>query len=422
MYKRIIDFLNKHNLLYENQFGFRKGHSTVDAIFSSLNLVRHEKGNKNHTLVLFLDLSKAFDTVDHNILLYKLDKYGIRISTLLWLKSYLTDRQQYTIIDNVASPIKPVPVGVPQGSILGPLLFLIYVNDIHNACPNISFKLFADDSNAFLKDSNLQNLFNSANAASIKISNWFKSNRLTINYTKSAYILFFPSKEDDEYILTNNLTLYIENNPIARVNCIKFLGVMIDEHLTFKHHVETIVKNIKSANGLLYSRRDYIPMSCRRNLFFSMIHSRVHYCIEVYANATWNVLQPLHVACNRVLRTLQGLSRFSNVKDLYVAYDVLPIHLLHKFCMAKLIYKCLNSNPAMPTVISAMFNLNHASHSYSTRLSHTHYLYKKSGSAFYKSYVNDACSEWNLIPLTIRNAGSLSSFLKQYKSYLFDTW
>ena len=82
-----------------------------------------------------------------------------------------------------------------------------------------------------------------------------------------------------------------------------------------------------------------------------MIHSRVHYCIEVYANATWNVLQPLHVACNRVLRTLQGLSRFSNVKDLYVAYDVLPIHLLHKFCMAKLIYKCLNSNPAMPTVI-----------------------------------------------------------------------
>ena len=90
--------------------------------------------------------------------------------------------------------------------------------------------------------------------------------------------------------------------------------------------------------------------------------------------------------------------------------------------MAKLIYKCLNSNPAMPTVISAMFNLNHASHSYSTRLSHTHYLYKKSGSAFYKSYVNDACSEWNLIPLTIQNAGSLSSFLKQYKSYLFDTW
>lgn len=387
-----------------------------------MNLVRSEKGNKNYTLGLFLDLSKAFDTVDHDILLYKLDKYGIRGSPLLWLKSYLTDRRMYTIIDNVASSMRPVPVGVPQGSILGPLLFLIYVNDIHNACPDISFKLFADDSNAFIKGSNLKELFSSANSTGIKICKWFQSNRLTINYTKSAYILFFPSKEDDAYIHTNNLTVYLENNPIARVNCIKFLGVMIDEHMIFKHHVETIVKNIKSANGLLYSRRDIIPMSCRRNLFFALIHSRVHYCIEVYGNASWNVLQPLHVACNKVLRTLQGLSRFSKVKDLYVAYDVLPIHLLHKFCMAKMIYKCLNSNLAMPTVISAMFNLNHASHSYSTRLSDTNYLYKKSGPAFCKSYVNNACSEWNQIPLTIRNAGSLSSFTKQYKTYLFDSW
>ena len=155
-----------------------------------------------------------------------------------------------------------------------------------------------------------------------------------------------------------------------------------------------------------------------------MIYSRVSYCIEVYGNATWNILQPLHVACNRVLSwTLQGLSRFSNVNDLYIAFDVLPVHLLHKFRMAKLIYKCLNSNIAVvPTVISIMFNLNHPCHSYPTRISETNYLYKKSGSAFYKSYVNDACSDWNQIPVKIRNAGSLSSFMKQYKSYLFDTW
>jgi len=152
-----------------------------------------------------------------------------------------------------------------------------------------------------------------------------------------------------------------------------------------------------------------------------MVHSRVSYCIEVYGNATWNILQPLHISCNRILRTLQGLTRFSNVKDLYIAYDVLPVHLLHKYCMAKLIYKCINSNSTMPAVTSAMFNLSHACHSYPTRLSETNYLYKKSGTAFYKSYVNDACSDWNLIPITIRNAGSLSSFLKQYKKYLFDT-
>ena len=355
-------------------------------------------------------------------MLYKLDKYGIRGPPHQWLKSYLTDRQQYTNIDNVSSSIEAISLGVPQGSILGPLLFLIYVNDIHNACPNTTFKLFADDSNVFVKDNNLKDLFNSANAASLKICNWFKSNRLTINHTKSAYVLFFPSKEDDEYIVNHDLSVYIENNRIVRVSYVKFLGVIIDEHMNFKQHVETIVKSIRCANGLLYSRRDNIPMSCRRNLFFSMVYSRVSYCIEVYGNATWNILQPLHAACNRVLRTLQGLSRFSNVKDLYIAYDVLPVHLLHKFRMAKLIYKCLNSKTDVSTVINDMFNLNHACHSYPTRLSETNYLYKKSGPAFYKSYVNDACSDWNNIPITIRHAGSLSCFLKLYKSYLFNTW
>src|SRR5438034_2759883 len=184
-----------------------------------------EKGNKSYTLCIFLDLSKAFDTVDHNILLFKLDICGIRGPTLQWLKSYLTDRQQYTIIivDNVSLSIKQVSVGVPQGSILGPLLLLIYINDIYNACRDTTFKLFADDSNVFVKASNLNDLFISANVANLKICNWFKSNRLTINQTKSAYVLFFPSKEDDEYITTNNLTVNIENTPIVRVHHVKFL-------------------------------------------------------------------------------------------------------------------------------------------------------------------------------------------------------
>jgi len=128
---------------------------------------------------------------------------------------------------------------------LGPLLFLIYVNDIHTACPDTILKLFADDSNVFVKDSNLKDLFNSANTASLKICNWFKSNRLTINHAKSAYVLFFPSKEDEEFIATNNFSVSIENNIIVRVNYVKFLGVIIDDHLNFKQHVDTLVKSIK---------------------------------------------------------------------------------------------------------------------------------------------------------------------------------
>ena len=192
--------------------------------------------------------------------------------------------------------------------------------------------------------------------------------------------------------------------------------------MNFRLHVEAIVKKIRSVNGILYSRRDYIPQSCRKNLYFALVQSRVQYCLETYGHTSWNVLQPLYIACNRVLRTLLGLSRFSHVKDMYAVYNILPIHLQHKLFSAKIIYKSINNNPIMSAVTSNMFQLNHASHSYPTRLSKTNYLYKKSGPAFYKSYVNAACTDWNLIPIDIRNAKYLSIFIGQYKKYLFDTW
>ena len=214
----------------------------------------------------------------------------------------------------------------------------------------------------------------------------------------------------------------MDNNVIDRVKYVKFLGIIIDEHMNFKKHVESIVKKIRSVNGLLYNRRDYIPQSCRKNLYFALVQSRVQYCIETYGNASWNILQPLHISCNKVLRTLLGLSRFSHVKDMYLTYNVLPVHLLHKFCSANIIFNSLINNATMSVVTSNMFKLNNASHSYPTRLSKTNYLYKKSGPAFYKSYVNAACTEWNLIPPIIRNANSLSIFMTQYKKYLFDTW
>lgn len=235
-------------------------------------------------------------------------------------------------------------------------------------------------------------------------------------------MLFFPSKEDNEYIAANNLNLYMENNAITRVKTVKFLGVIIDECMNFRQHVDSTIKKIKSVNGLLYRRRDYLSHSCRKDLFFALVQSRLQYCIVIYGNTTWNILQPLYIACNRTLRTLQGLTRFSHVKDMYLAYNVLPVHLLHKFYCAILIYKCVNNIGTMSIVTYNMFKLNNASHDYPTRLSQTNHLYKKTGPAFSRSYVNAACTDWNNIPLAIRNETSLYSFMKEYKKYLFNTW
>src|SRR5260221_677851 len=155
LYKRLINFLNKYELLYKYQFGFRTSHSTSLALIDVIDNVYEELDAGNHVVGVFLDLKKAFDTVQHNILIEKLENYGIRGVASKWITSYLKDRNQYVMVDNVKSSIKSIGCGVPQGSILGPLLFLIYVNDMWRAVPGSSIKLFADDTNVFMAGSNL---------------------------------------------------------------------------------------------------------------------------------------------------------------------------------------------------------------------------------------------------------------------------
>ena len=274
----------------------------------------------------------------------------------------------------------------------------------------------------FVKGNSIDDLFNSANLGCLQISNWFQCNRLTINYDKSAFMLFFPTKDDEQFIKDNALTISIDNRLICRVTDNKFLGIFIDENLTFKRHINYVTCKVNSINSMLFKRREYLPASTRHNVYFGLIQSRIKYGIEVYASATWSSLQPLHTANNRALRTLQNLSRFSNVKQLYIKYNTLPLQLMYKFYLSKLIYKCLNNIYPVSNIMRSMFNLNVASHRFNTRLSGTNHLYIRSDTAFYKSSVFNSCLIWNNIPILIRNANSLNSFAKLYKSHLIETW
>ena len=177
VYKRLSSFLTLNNILNPSQFGFRKKFSTDFAIIKLLDKVIQSLSNKEHVIALFMDLSKAFDTIDHDILLYKLNNYGIRGIVLSWLKSYLSNRQQFVSIDNVESSLLNIKCGVPQGSILGPLLFLIYINDIINSSTVLAFVLFADDTNIVLSHTNLNELIDTLNAELRKVSSWFKCNK-----------------------------------------------------------------------------------------------------------------------------------------------------------------------------------------------------------------------------------------------------
>ena len=186
MYNRLITFLDKNQVLFNGQFGFRSNHSTLHAILLIADKIQKAIERKQYSCGIFLDLSKAFDTVNHTILIKKLEYYGIRGIAKDWFCSYLSNRKQLVSIGNVTSDLKPITCGVPQGSVLGPLLFLLYINDFSKSAPDLDFHLFADDSNLFCSHKSLQCLEAKVNVELNNVNNWLCVNKLSLNI-----LLFF---------------------------------------------------------------------------------------------------------------------------------------------------------------------------------------------------------------------------------------
>ena len=190
MYNRLLSFLKKNNILHPYQFGFREGHSPELALLYLTDKISNALENGDFVLGLFLDFSKAFDTVNHNILFTKLDVYGVRGVALDWFKSYLSQRVQYVEYEGIESEKQYITCGVPQGSILGPLLFLLYINDLANVSEKIFSLLFADDSNLFLSGKNPDQLIQQMNIEVSKIIDWLNINKLSLNVKKTHFIIF----------------------------------------------------------------------------------------------------------------------------------------------------------------------------------------------------------------------------------------
>ena len=193
-YKRLLSYINVNNLLYNHQYGFRAGHSTGLALTVLVDRIIESLDSSKSTVGVFLDFSKAFDTVNHNILLSKLETYGVRGAPLSWIASYLSCRTQYVNYNKTSSSSLPIACGVPQGSILGPLLFLIYINDMVNVSQSLFYVLFADDSNAFLSGKNIDQVICDINVALVDLVEWLNTNKLTLNIKKTQFIIFKSPK------------------------------------------------------------------------------------------------------------------------------------------------------------------------------------------------------------------------------------
>ena len=247
IFKRLYQYLSSNAILSNSQFGFRQGLSTEMALITAIDFITDAIDKKETALGLFLDLRKAFDTVDKEILLNKLSYYGIRGNALSWFRSYLTNRSQSVKYFNTISNELGVNMGVPQGSILGPLLFILYVNDLPNILNGVKPIMFADDTTLFSSDKDINVAVDCLNQNLSRLSLWFKSNRLSLNVTKTNYMLFTTSPT----IRSQDPVILIDNVSIKRVTNIKFLGVLIDERLNWSFHIDHICSKLRKNIGIL---------------------------------------------------------------------------------------------------------------------------------------------------------------------------
>jgi len=265
--KRLLNFLNKFHVLSNNQFGFRKHHSTISALINIIDNIYQNLNSNQYVVGIFLDLSKAFDSINISILSNKLFYYGIRGKIHEWFLSYLSNRRQYVFVNGVSSDIQSISCGVPQGSVLGPILFLLFINDL-TSIPSLSdmLKLFADDTNMFITDLNINCLENKCNSALSALAEWMSANKLTINYEKTCYVLFRPhfSKET---LPAMNITI---NKSI--INCVestKFLGIILDNKLNWKLHINDVYHNLIKYISIFYKLRQVVSPSVMK-IFISL--------------------------------------------------------------------------------------------------------------------------------------------------------
>ena len=240
MYNRIELFLSEFEIIYKLQFGFRKKYSTEHALLNIVEEIRKNLNNGQFSCGVFIDLEKAFDTVNHNILLSKLEHYGIRDTSLSWIASYLSNRKQSVKLNGVNSKHKIVSCGVPQGSILGPLLFIIYVNDMHSAVKSSIMHHFADDTNLLFSNKNPNKIANVLNRDLKYLFEWLCANRLSLNVSKTEFIIFRPPKK----ILHERIILKLNRTKIYESNKIKYLGLILDSRLSWSHHINELTKKL----------------------------------------------------------------------------------------------------------------------------------------------------------------------------------
>ena len=414
VYNRLYKFLDKYNILADEQYGFRSKRSTYMALLELTTNLTHALKQKQHTMGIFLDLSKAFDTIDHNILLTKLHHYGIRGTALNWFESYLKNRTQSVYALNSHSSTKDINIGVPQGSVLGPLLFIIYMNDITNTTKLLKLILYADDTNIFLSHPDLNSLYRTMNTELTHITDWFRANKLSLNVSKTNYMLF-SSKTPNHH---NNIS--IDNNKISQVHTTKFLGITIDDNLTWNHHIDNITTKASHATGTIYRVRHHLPQHILKSLYNTLVLPHFSYCNIIWASNYQTRLTRLNITQKWGIRTITNSSRCTHALPLFHKLNTLTITDINQLQTALFVHDYIHNK--LPPNFNDYFTTNKQIHTHNTRQSHKFHLPLPTTTAEMHHILYHGAKLWNELPNHITNIANKLSFKKHLKKHYINTY
>ena len=308
-------------------------------MISYRNIISCSIDNKKYGCGIFIDLSKAFDTVNHEILLRKMEHYGIRGVALEWFRSYLSNRKQYVYLNGDPSQLENITCGVPQGSVLGPLLFLIYINDLPHISEVLHFYLFADDTNIYYEAESIDKLEKIINKELKRLYTWLIVNRLSLNIKKTNFLVFHPYNKP----VSHRITLKIHKNVISEKDQIKYLGIMIDATLTWKPQIEKMRKTISRSIGILYKIGPFVNIKILKTLCYSLIYPHLIYAIEVWGSADSTHMNHIMILQKRIVRMIKQLDKrqsnfaFPPADPLFLSLGFLKVHDLFKLKIATFI-------------------------------------------------------------------------------------
>ena len=417
LYQRFFMFLNKFNVISNLQFGFLPNSNTTASALHAITRIQeslNEKG-KNVTGAIFVDLSKAFDSIEHEILLLKLERVGIRGNANRLMQEYLFNRRQFVQYDDIKSQPRSIRHGVPQGSCLSSLLYLIYVNDCFHLDLNGYIQMYADDTILIYSCDSLNQLQMMMQTDLLKLNEWMYNNSLSLNASKTTYMIFKRTSRTQLEIPP----IYVNDVEIRRTERAKYLGLTIDDQLNWKAHVENLLNTLSPYLFIFKRTRYAIPRSTRLALYYSHFHSHMTYMISLWGYGNKTQLQQLQIMQNKVIRNLfwQEYHRgIVNTASIYRMNNILQVEQLIKYDSNLMIYKIKNNYIRNNMELRTFEH----QHSYHTRNRTNFILPNTRLDILRNSMFARGLSEYNSLPQDVKDMQRVQDFKRNMKNMILE--